>query len=119
MDLPAVLRAHRILAIVRSASPDGAVAAALALAEAGIPLIEVSLSGSEALGVTSRVRAELGPDAPLGAGTVLSAQDARAAHRAGADLIVGPAVSDAIPTARELGLAVLAGAMTPTEIIQA
>jgi 2-dehydro-3-deoxyphosphogluconate aldolase/(4S)-4-hydroxy-2-oxoglutarate aldolase len=119
MDLLALLRAHRLLAIVRGASPDGAVAAVLALAEAGIPLIEVSLSGSGALDVISRVRAELGPDAPLGAGTVLSVQDARAAHRAGADFIVTPAVSDAIPAARELGLPVLAGVMTPTEILQA
>lgn len=119
MELLAALRAHRLLAIVRGSDPDAALTTVLTLAEEGIPLIEVSLSGRDALDVIARARAALGPDAPLGAGTVLSAEDARAAHKAGAAFLVTPAVSDGVATGRELGLPVLAGVMTPTDILQA
>ncbi|MFJ2721594.1 bifunctional 4-hydroxy-2-oxoglutarate aldolase/2-dehydro-3-deoxy-phosphogluconate aldolase [Streptomyces sp. NPDC087437] len=119
MDLLAALRAHRLLAIVRGSDPDAALTTVLTLAEEGVTLIEVSLSGRDALDVIARARAALGPDATLGAGTVLSTEDARAAHQAGAAFLVTPAVSDGIATGRELGLPVLAGVMTPTDILQA
>ncbi|MDX3854468.1 bifunctional 4-hydroxy-2-oxoglutarate aldolase/2-dehydro-3-deoxy-phosphogluconate aldolase [Streptomyces sp. AK02-01A] len=119
MDLLAALRSHRLLAIVRGGDADAALKTVLTLVEEGVALIEVSLSGRDALDVIARARAALGPDAPLGAGTVLGADDARAAHRAGADFIVTPAVSDGITTARELGLPVLAGVMTPSDILSA
>ncbi|WP_046499213.1 bifunctional 4-hydroxy-2-oxoglutarate aldolase/2-dehydro-3-deoxy-phosphogluconate aldolase [Streptomyces odonnellii] len=119
MDLLTALRAHRIVAIVRGDDADGALRTVLTLAEEGIPLIEVSLSGRDALGVIRRARAGLGPAAPLGAGTVLTAQDARAAHDAGADFIVTPAVCEGITAAKELRLPVLAGVMTPTDIVEA
>ncbi|MFF4865750.1 bifunctional 4-hydroxy-2-oxoglutarate aldolase/2-dehydro-3-deoxy-phosphogluconate aldolase [Streptomyces sp. NPDC002405] len=119
MNLLAALRAHRLLAIVRGSDPDAALTTVLTLAEEGVPLIEVSLSGRDALDVIARARAALGPDATLGAGTVLGAEDARAAHKAGAAFLVTPAVSDGIATGRELGLPVLAGVMTPTDILQA
>lgn len=119
MDLLAALRAHRLLAIVRGSDPDAALTTVLTLVEEGVSLIEVSLSGRDALDVIAQARAALGPDATLGAGTVLGAEDARAAHKAGAAFLVTPAVSDGIPTGKELGLPVLAGVMTPTEILQA
>ncbi|OIJ68456.1 bifunctional 4-hydroxy-2-oxoglutarate aldolase/2-dehydro-3-deoxy-phosphogluconate aldolase [Streptomyces mangrovisoli] len=119
MNLLAALRAHRLLAIVRGSDPDAALTTVLTLAEEGITLIEVSLSGRDALDVIARARAALGADATLGAGTVLTSDDARAAQRAGASFLVTPAVSDAIATANELGLPVLAGVLTPTDILQA
>ncbi|WP_406270617.1 bifunctional 4-hydroxy-2-oxoglutarate aldolase/2-dehydro-3-deoxy-phosphogluconate aldolase [Actinacidiphila glaucinigra] len=119
MDLLATLRDRRLLAIVRGSDPDAALTTVLTLVEEGITLIEVSLSGRDALDVIARARTALGPGATLGAGTVLSADDARAAHKAGAGFLVTPAVSDGIATGRELGLPVLAGVMTPTDILQA
>ncbi|MGW8954294.1 bifunctional 4-hydroxy-2-oxoglutarate aldolase/2-dehydro-3-deoxy-phosphogluconate aldolase [Streptomyces sp. NPDC055709] len=119
MDLLAALRDHRLLAIVRGSDPDAALNTVLTLAEEGVALIEVSLTGRDALDVIARARAALGPDALLGAGTVLTADDAREAHKAGAAFLVTPAVSDGIATGRELGLPVLAGVMTPTDILQA
>jgi 2-dehydro-3-deoxyphosphogluconate aldolase/(4S)-4-hydroxy-2-oxoglutarate aldolase len=119
VDLLGALRTHRLMAIVRGNDPDAALDTVLALKEEGVALIEVSLSGRDALGVITRARAAIGPDAPLGAGTVLGAEDARAAHRAGADFVVTPAVSDGIPAAVELGLPVLAGVLTPTDILAA
>lgn len=86
MNLLAALRAHRLLAIVRGSDPDAALTTVLTLAEEGVTLIEVSLSGRDALDVIARARTALGPDATLGAGTVLSSDDARAAQKAGCRL---------------------------------
>ncbi|MCL7380546.1 bifunctional 4-hydroxy-2-oxoglutarate aldolase/2-dehydro-3-deoxy-phosphogluconate aldolase [Streptomyces sp. 35G-GA-8] len=119
MELLTELRTHRIVAIVRGDDADAALRTVLTLAEENIPLIEVSLSGKDALGVIRRARAALGPTAPLGAGTVLTAPDARAAHEAGADFVVTPAVCEGITEAKRLELPVLAGVMTPTDIVAA
>lgn len=67
----------------------------------------------------ARARTALGAGAPLGAGTVLSADDARAAHLAGADFVVTPALGEGVGAARALGLPVLAGVMTPTDVLTA
>ena len=119
MDLRAALAAHRLVAIVRGTDPEAAVRTVLTLAEEGVELIEVSLSGADALSVIERARKAFGPDRPLGAGTVLTADDARAAHQAGANFAVTPGLGEGIGAAHELGLPVLAGAMTPTEILAA
>ncbi|MEU6344005.1 bifunctional 4-hydroxy-2-oxoglutarate aldolase/2-dehydro-3-deoxy-phosphogluconate aldolase [Streptomyces sp. NPDC046977] len=119
MDLLAALRTHRLLAIVRGNDPDAALKTVLTLAEEGVTLIEVSLTGHGALDVIAQARAALGPGATLGAGTVLSADDAHDAHRAGAAFLVTPALGDGVTTGRELGLPVLAGVMTPTDVLQA
>ncbi|MFD9026855.1 bifunctional 4-hydroxy-2-oxoglutarate aldolase/2-dehydro-3-deoxy-phosphogluconate aldolase [Streptomyces parvulus] len=119
MDLRAALAAHRLVAIVRGADADAALRTVLTLAEEGVDLIEVSLTGADALGVIERARKALGPDRPLGAGTVLTAGDARAAHRAGADFAVTPGLGEGVPAARDLGMPVLAGVMTPTDILTA
>ncbi|MEV5383154.1 bifunctional 4-hydroxy-2-oxoglutarate aldolase/2-dehydro-3-deoxy-phosphogluconate aldolase [Streptomyces sp. NPDC052721] len=119
MDLPAALAAHRLLAVVRGRDADAALRTVLTLAEEGIDLIEVSLTGTDALTVIARARELLGPDRPLGAGTVLTAEDARAAHRAGATFVVTPGLGEAVPAAHHLGLPVLAGVFTPTDVIAA
>ncbi|MFD3521536.1 bifunctional 4-hydroxy-2-oxoglutarate aldolase/2-dehydro-3-deoxy-phosphogluconate aldolase [Streptomyces sp. NPDC058653] len=119
MDLPAALRAHRLVAIVRGDDPDAALRTVLTLIEEGVVLVEVSLTGRDALDVIAQARAALGPDAPLGAGTVLTADDAHAVHRAGADFVVTPAVCEGVDAARDLRLPVLAGVLTPTEILAA
>jgi 2-dehydro-3-deoxyphosphogluconate aldolase / (4S)-4-hydroxy-2-oxoglutarate aldolase len=119
VDLLSSLRSHHILAIVRGGDADAAVGAVLALVREGVELIEVSLTSKGALEVLSRVRAELGPQAILGAGTVLTAQDARDARQAGADFAVTPGLGDGVREAISLGMPTLAGALTPTEIIAA
>ncbi|WP_405875206.1 bifunctional 4-hydroxy-2-oxoglutarate aldolase/2-dehydro-3-deoxy-phosphogluconate aldolase [Streptomyces sp. NBC_00005] len=119
MDLRAALTTHRLVAIVRGDNPAAALRTVLTLAAEGIELIEVSLTGKDALGVIEQARQALGPDRPLGAGTVLTADDARAAHRAGADFAVTPALGEGVGAARELGMPVLAGVLTPTEIVTA
>ncbi|NEA06018.1 hypothetical protein G3I28_43055, partial [Streptomyces sp. SID10116] len=81
----AALRARRLVAIVRGSDPDASFRTVMTLVESGVPLVEVSLSGADAPGVLRRARAELGADAWLGAGTVLTADDAHRAADAGAN----------------------------------
>ncbi|WEP00459.1 bifunctional 4-hydroxy-2-oxoglutarate aldolase/2-dehydro-3-deoxy-phosphogluconate aldolase [Streptomyces sp. FXJ1.172] len=119
MDLRAALTAHRLVAIVRGDDPDAALRTVLTLADEGIELIEVSLTGKSALTVLERARQALGPDQPLGVGTVLNAADARAARGAGADFAVTPALGGGVGAAIEAGMPVLAGVLTPTEIVAA
>ncbi|MEE1822113.1 bifunctional 4-hydroxy-2-oxoglutarate aldolase/2-dehydro-3-deoxy-phosphogluconate aldolase [Streptomyces sp. BE20] len=115
-DLLSALRDRRILAIVRGNDPDAALDAVLALFRAGVDLVEVSLTTTGALAVLERARAVLGPYAALGAGTLLTVADARAAARAGAAFAVTPGLTEAVGEAQSLGMPVLAGAVTPTEV---
>jgi 2-dehydro-3-deoxyphosphogluconate aldolase/(4S)-4-hydroxy-2-oxoglutarate aldolase len=113
------LRAARLIAIVRGADCAAALASTLTLAEEGMGFIEVSLTTAGALDVIRRARAALGPDAWLGAGTVVSAADAEAAVAAGASFIVTPALGPGVDAAVARGLPVVAGALTPTEVVSA
>ncbi|WP_224058829.1 bifunctional 4-hydroxy-2-oxoglutarate aldolase/2-dehydro-3-deoxy-phosphogluconate aldolase [Streptomyces kanamyceticus] len=119
LDFPAALRARRLVAIVRGTDPGASFRTVMTLVESGVPLVEVSLSGADALGVLRRARAELGADAWLGAGTVLTADDARRAADAGANLIVTPGLGAGVEEAGRLGLPVLGGVLTPTDVIAA
>jgi 2-dehydro-3-deoxyphosphogluconate aldolase/(4S)-4-hydroxy-2-oxoglutarate aldolase len=119
MDLISLLRERRLVAIVRGRDADAAFETVLTLAVEGVSLIEVSLTTDKALDVISRARAELGPETVLGAGTVLTAADARDVHAAGADFIVTPGLAESVPEARALGMPTLVGALTPSEVIAA
>ncbi|MFH8679556.1 bifunctional 4-hydroxy-2-oxoglutarate aldolase/2-dehydro-3-deoxy-phosphogluconate aldolase [Streptomyces lydicus] len=119
MDFSEALRTERLVAIIRGRDAEGSFRTVMALAEAGLPLIEVSLSGKDALKVIRRARAELGDAAWLGAGTVLTGDDARRAAEAGANLIVTPGLGAGLEESVRQGLPTLAGVMTPSEVIAA
>lgn len=119
MDLLALLRERRLLAIVRGRRSASVLDTVLILAREGVGLIEVSLTSDKALEVILRARAELGPAAVIGAGTVVTAQDARDAHAAGAEFIVTPGLGPGVTHARGQGLPTIVGALTPSEVIAA
>ncbi|MFG2137576.1 bifunctional 4-hydroxy-2-oxoglutarate aldolase/2-dehydro-3-deoxy-phosphogluconate aldolase [Streptomyces sp. NPDC048650] len=119
MDFSAALRAERLVAIIRGEDAEASFRTVMALAEEGVPLVEVSLSGRDALTVIQRARAELGDTAWLGAGTVLSAADARRAAEAGANLVVTPGLGGGLEESVRRGLPTLAGVLTPSEVIAA
>lgn len=119
MDLVELLARHRLMAIIRGSDPAACERTAEVLVETGVRLLEVSLTSTDALGVLARITDSLGGDACIGAGTVLSAEDARNAAAAGARFAVTPAASDGVAAAMELGMPVLAGAMTPSEVLAA
>lgn len=118
-DLADDLARHRLLAIVRGTDRRATVATALTLVESGIPLVEVSLSGADALAALRQVVADAGDDALIGAGTVVSADDADRAADCGVRFMVTPGNGPGVARCRLLGLPVLVGALTPTEVIAA
>ncbi|MGW6837051.1 bifunctional 4-hydroxy-2-oxoglutarate aldolase/2-dehydro-3-deoxy-phosphogluconate aldolase [Streptomyces sp. NPDC054949] len=106
---------HRTLAIVRGSNRVAALRTVLTLADEGIIASEVSLTTTDALWVIEQARSELGAHALLGAGTVLTADDAARAADAGAGFLVTPGIVENLGTA----LPVLMGAVTPTEVMTA
>lgn len=98
---------------------ETAVPAARALVSGGLPVIEVTLRTDCALEAIGRIRAEV-PQAVVGAGTVRTPADARAAVAAGASFLVSPELDlDVVRYAVERDLAVVPGCLTPTEMATA
>ena len=119
MQLRDVLRQHRLMAVVHGDDPDAALDCVLVLAEAGVALIEVSCTSVDGVGVIARARAALGPDALLGAGTVLTESEVVRVEQAGASFIVTPGLVPALSEAVRLGLPALVGVFTPSEVVAA
>ncbi|ACU73875.1 KDPG and KHG aldolase [Catenulispora acidiphila DSM 44928] len=109
----------RTLAIVRGTDRDAALRTVLVLAEEGLTTVEVSLTTPGALWVIEQARRELGPEAGLGAGTVVTADDAIRAVEAGAGFLVTPGLGAALREAPTTGLPMFVGASTPSEVIDA
>ncbi|WP_327089172.1 bifunctional 4-hydroxy-2-oxoglutarate aldolase/2-dehydro-3-deoxy-phosphogluconate aldolase [Nonomuraea sp. NBC_01738] len=110
---------RRIVGIVRAAGPDEAVAATLGAVDAGLDVVEVSLTTPGALEAIERA-AKARPEAVIGAGTVLDEPSARLAVLAGARFLVSPSLHRAVlETGHRYGLAVLPGVGTATEIVTA
>jgi len=119
MKLTTELRRQRLVAIVRGGDAPSCLRTVVALAEEGIGLIEVSLTSERAWSVIEQGIRELGQQARLGVGTVLSADEAKRALDVGAEFAVTPNVGSGAVEAHVLGLPVLVGALTPTEIAAA
>lgn len=119
MDLLAELSRRKVLAIIRADGPDRALECIRTLVAAGITALEVSLTtpgGSEAI---AKARSEFDTSVLLGAGTVVSAAQADEVAAAGAGFVVTPAITRGAHRSVELGLPLLCGALTPTEVVTA
>jgi len=96
---------------------EHAVPLARALIAGGIHCLEVTLRTPQGLQAIEKI-AQACPDAIIGAGTVVSAQQMRDAKSAGAKFIISPGISaELCETANELGLPYAPGVMTPSDII--
>jgi 2-dehydro-3-deoxyphosphogluconate aldolase/(4S)-4-hydroxy-2-oxoglutarate aldolase len=114
------VRAHRLVAVIRAASPEAALGAARAVIRGGIALVEVTYSVPEAPSVMRTLAAEAHPGVVVGAGTVLTAKQAHDALRAGARFLIAPNVSaEVAAVARETGTFYCPGAYTTGEILHA
>jgi 2-dehydro-3-deoxyphosphogluconate aldolase/(4S)-4-hydroxy-2-oxoglutarate aldolase len=108
-----------ILPSVRVASLDLALFAAETVYAAGIPIVEITLTIPRALEVISDLATRY-PDMVVGAGTVLDEESARRCVDAGARFLTSPGlVRKVIAYAKLTEIAVLPGALTPTEVIAA
>ena len=96
-----------------------AVHMARALVAGGVRMLEVTLRTPQALACIEAIAREV-PEAVVGAGTVRSKADAQSAARAGARFAVSPGYTSAVGQAcRDVGLALLPGVATGSEIMMA
>jgi 2-dehydro-3-deoxyphosphogluconate aldolase/(4S)-4-hydroxy-2-oxoglutarate aldolase len=119
MDLLGELRSRKLLAIVRADAADTALACVRTLVEAGVTALEVSLTTPGAIDAIAAARAQYDPDILIGAGTVMTPEQADQVAAAHADFTVTPAISRGARRSVELGLPLLCGALTPTEVVAA
>ncbi|MFT4192177.1 MAG: bifunctional 4-hydroxy-2-oxoglutarate aldolase/2-dehydro-3-deoxy-phosphogluconate aldolase [Comamonas sp.] len=115
----AVMRDAPVIPVIVLDDVAHAVPLARALVAGGIRMLEVTLRTPVALACIEAIANEV-PEAVAGAGTVRSAADAQAAQRAGARFAVSPGYTVAVGQAcRDLGLPLLPGVATGSEIMQA
>jgi 2-dehydro-3-deoxyphosphogluconate aldolase / (4S)-4-hydroxy-2-oxoglutarate aldolase len=109
-----------IIPVIRASSEREAHIAAEAVCKGGIPIVEITMTCPGAVNVIRDLTKTQGSEILIGAGTVLNAEDARRCLDAGAQFLVSPGFNRATVefAARESKL-ILAGALTPTEIIEA
>jgi 2-dehydro-3-deoxyphosphogluconate aldolase / (4S)-4-hydroxy-2-oxoglutarate aldolase len=106
-----------IVAILRAPTADGFAAVADVLVEAGITALEVTLTSRGALNALAGLCRMLPSSVTVGAGTVLTADDAKAAVDAGATFLVSPVLDPDLVAASTVPF--FPGTSTPTEIYAA
>ena len=106
-----------VVAILRAPTSDYFAAVADVLVEAGVTAIEVTLTSRGAINALAGLRRQLPPSAVIGAGTVLTADDAKAAVDAGAAFLVSPLFDPEL--GGSFGVPFYPGGLTPTEIFAA
>lgn len=108
-----------LVAILRGVLPERVVEIGEVLYGAGIRAIEVPLNSPDPFTSIGKLAAQRA-DWTVGAGTVLTVEDARRAHAAGARLILAPNVdADVVRCGLMLGLQVMPGIATATEAFSA
>jgi 2-dehydro-3-deoxyphosphogluconate aldolase/(4S)-4-hydroxy-2-oxoglutarate aldolase len=109
-----------VVAILRGRRAEHLDAVLGVLVDAGIRSLEITMTTPDALLAVRRAAARFGPEVTIGAGTVRTTADLDAAIDAGAAFLVSPHTDPVLAArARELGVAYLPGALTPTEIVVA
>ena len=109
-----------VIPVVRATSADEAMRAIDAIREGGISVLEITMTVPGAVGVIEQLARTYGNEVLVGAGTVLDAETARACILSGAQFVVSPALNvETIECCRRYGVAIMPGALTPTEVVQA
>jgi 2-dehydro-3-deoxyphosphogluconate aldolase/(4S)-4-hydroxy-2-oxoglutarate aldolase len=114
-----LLAVSPVIPVVTIEDPDHAVPVARALVAGGIPIIEVTLRSDRALEAVAAIAADV-PDILVGAGTVLTPQQADEAVQRGARFLVSPGVSQRLlEHLVTLPVPVLPGVATVSEMLTA
>ena len=117
-ELVDTLGRERAVAILRCPRQDSALAAMDAAVRGGFRVVELTFAVPGVLELIAAFARR--PGLVVGAGTVLTQEQARAAVRAGARFLVSPILDEEmIAEARSLGVAILPGVHTPTEMWRA
>src|SRR5207244_8961612 len=122
-DLIRIFGEDRLVAVIRTSRPDLARAAARAMSEAGVRLVEITLTVPDAFEIIEELALDEAFGAHgsiVGAGTVLSGAQAEQALSAGARFLVSAVlVPEMIEAARARDAMSMPGTMTPAGMVQA
>lgn len=105
-----------VIPVVTLPGPEHAGPLAHALCKGGLPCAEITFRRRGAAEAIRRMKQER-PDMLVGAGTVLTGEQAYAAAEAGADFAVAPGCdAEVLKACTGLGLALIPGCCTPSEL---
>jgi 2-dehydro-3-deoxyphosphogluconate aldolase/(4S)-4-hydroxy-2-oxoglutarate aldolase len=109
-----------IVPVVRAESAADALAVVDVILAGGIDVIEVTMTVPGAVEVIDQIVGRHGDAVVVGAGTVLERDTARACVKAGASFVVSPTLDEGtVDFCRTEDVAVMPGALTPTEVVRA
>ena len=104
---------------IRTSSAEDGRFAAEAIAQGGIPIVEITMTVPKAIDVISDM-VRNSPNLIVGAGTVLDIETARRCIAAGAGFLTSPGLNlKIVEFAVKENILIIAGVMTPTEVIDA
>ncbi|MDX2228588.1 MAG: bifunctional 4-hydroxy-2-oxoglutarate aldolase/2-dehydro-3-deoxy-phosphogluconate aldolase [Leptolyngbyaceae cyanobacterium bins.349] len=113
------IRQSRVIGVIRTPRWDWGLPMAKAAIAGGVQLIEITWNSDRPGEVIQQLRQEC-PHAVIGAGTLLTVAQVEAAIAAGAQFLFTPHVNPIlIQTAIAQDIPLVAGALTPTEIVTA
>ena len=113
------LQELRVVPVVTLPDVESAVPLARALTAGGLPVAEITFRSEAAAAGIEAIR-NAAPEVLVGAGTVLDVETVDRAVAAGAQFIVSPGLNEAVVgRARQLGVPIIPGAVTPTEVERA
>ena len=109
-----------IVPVVRASSVEEANRAVEAICAGGIPVLEITMTVPNAVSVIRELAERRGRDVLIGAGTVITAEQAELCIRAGAEFLVSPGLaSSVLSVAQSCAKLAIPGALTPTELMSA
>jgi 2-dehydro-3-deoxyphosphogluconate aldolase / (4S)-4-hydroxy-2-oxoglutarate aldolase len=118
-EVLAKIREVGIMPGIRTSSAEDGRFAADAIAKGGIPIVEITMTVPNAIDVISDMVRNV-PNLIVGAGTVLDLETARRCLDAGARFLTSPGLNlKIVEFAVKENVVIIAGAMTPTEVITA
>ena len=118
-EVCAKIREIGIVPAVRTSSAEDALFAAEVVAKSGIPIVEITMTVPGAIDAILHLVKNL-PDVIVGAGTLLDLNTARLCVDAGVHFLTSPGLDlEIVEFAAKEKMCVMAGALTPTEVITA
>ena len=115
-EIAARIQQLGVIPVIVIEQAESASALGEALIEGGLPCAEITFRTDAAAEAIQRLSRER-PEILLGAGTVLSEEQARKAHDSGAQFIVSPGLNmQIVDFCRDRGIDIFPGVCTPTEI---
>lgn len=114
-----LLQQSGAIAVIRASQRAQGYQMAKAVAAGGMRLIEITWNSAQSAELIGQLRREL-PDCTIGTGTLLTLANLKQAVAAGAQFVFTPHIDSAmIQAAARIGVPIVPGALSPTEIVNA